>query len=163
MTIDAPHTDDWVALTAEVLDVGRATEWATMPGCGAIVVFSGVVRDHADGTVDVTHIDYEAWPEQVLPRLAEIAADMRRRWSTLGRIVLWHRDGVVHLGESSVVVAVSAPHRGEAFDAAEHGIDTLKAVLPIWKKEHWAGGATWARASQPITEVADLASDGVTR
>lgn len=159
--MEAPERDDWVALTTEPLDVGLATDWVTRPGCGAIVVFSGVVRDHAEGTVDVTHIDYEAWAEQVLPRLGDLATDLRRRWPHLGRIVLWHREGVVRLGESSVVVAVSAPHRGEAFDAAEHGIDALKATVPIWKKEHWGGGASWARGAQHITDVERLAAQDV--
>jgi molybdopterin synthase catalytic subunit len=68
--------------------------------------------------------------------------------------VLWHREGTVVLSEPSVVVAVSAPHRGEAFAAAEWCIDTLKATVPIWKREHWDGGSAWARAAQHITDVA---------
>lgn len=151
--LTAPDSDDWLALTADALDVDVATGWLGLPGCGAVVLFSGLVRDHAEGTVDVTHIDYEAYEDQVVPRLGALAAEMRRRWPDTGRIVLWHRVGTVRLGESSVVVAVSAPHRGEAFQAAEFGIDTLKATVPIWKKEHWAGGSSWARAAQHITEV----------
>lgn len=153
VTLPLPDTDDWVGLTDQSLGVQDAADWVGRPGCGAVVVFSGLVRDHAEGTVDVTHIDYEAWAEQVVPRLGEVADEARRRWPVLGRIVLWHREGTVLLGESSVVVAVSAPHRGEAFTAAEFCIDTLKATVPIWKKEHWAGGAQWARGSQHITEV----------
>jgi molybdopterin synthase catalytic subunit len=156
VTLPIPDTDDWVGLTQESLEVQDAADWVGRPECGAVVVFSGVVRDHAEGTVDVTRIDYEAWAEQVVPRLGEVAVEARRRWPVLGRIVLWHREGTVRLGESSVVVAVSAPHRREAFAAAEFCIDTLKATVPIWKKEHWAGGAQWARASQHITEVASL-------
>lgn len=163
-SLDAPHydalvplplpdADDWVGLTVGPVDVGEAAEWVARPDCGAVVVFSGLVRDHAEGTVDVTHIDYEAWAEQVEPRLAAVAAEARVRWPDVGRVVLWHREGRVLLGESSVIVAVSAPHRGAAFAAAEFCIDTLKATVPIWKKEYWAGGASWARASQHITEV----------
>jgi molybdopterin synthase catalytic subunit len=157
-----PSTDDWVALTPEPLDVARAAEWVARPDCGAVVVFSGLVRDHAEGTTDVTHIDYEAWAEQVVPRLQAVADEARRRWP-IGRVALWHREGVVRLSESSVVVAVSAPHRGEAFDAAEFCIDTLKATVPIWKKEHWAGGSSWARGAQHITEVAASEAPGTHR
>jgi len=157
-----PSADDWVALTTEPLDAGRAAEWVARPDCGAVVVFSGLVRDHAEGTTDVTHIDYEAWAEKVIPRLHEVAGEARRRWP-VGRVVLWHREGVVRLSESSVVVAVSAPHRGEAFDAAEFCIDTLKATVPIWKKEHWAGGSTWARGAQHITEVPGADAPGEVR
>jgi molybdopterin synthase catalytic subunit len=153
MTLSPPSTNDWVALTDTPLEVQRATDWVAVPDCGAVVVFSGLVRDHAEGTTGVTHIDYEAYAEQVLPRLSQLAQEVRRRWPDTGRIVLWHREGRVRLSESSVVVAVSAPHRGEAFDACRFGIDTLKATVPIWKKEYWDGGSEWARASQHITDV----------
>lgn len=153
-----PDSDDWIVLTSESLDVARATEWVGLPGCGAVVVFSGLVRDHAEGASGVTHIDYEAWAEEVEPRLGSLADDARRRWPEIGRIVLWHREGRVGLGESSVVVAVSTPHRGAAFAAAEHLIDTLKATVPIWKKEFAAGGAQWARSAQHITPLAGESS-----
>lgn len=153
MTLPPPSSDDWVALTDSPLDVRVATDWVGVPGCGAVVVFSGLVRDHAEGTTGVTHIDYEAYAEQVLPRLSELAAEARRRWPEIGRIVLWHREGRVQLTESSVVVAVSTPHRGAAFEACEFGIDTLKATVPIWKKEFWDGGSEWARGSQHIVGV----------
>ena len=100
-----------------------------------------------------THIDYEAWAEQVIPRLTAVAEEARRRWPDLGRVVLWHREGRVLLSESSVVVAVSSPHRGAAFDACEFAIDTLKESVPIWKKEFFDGGSQWARAAQHITDV----------
>ncbi|MBJ7306957.1 MAG: molybdenum cofactor biosynthesis protein MoaE [Acidimicrobiia bacterium] len=142
-----------MALTDQSLDVGIATDWVALPGCGAVVVFSGLVRDHADGSSGVTHIDYEAWAEQVIPRLTAVAEEARRRWPDLGRVVLWHREGRVLLSESSVVVAVSSPHRGAAFDACEFAIDTLKESVPIWKKEFFDGGSQWARAAQHITDV----------
>jgi molybdopterin synthase catalytic subunit len=153
VSLHPPPADDWVALTEAPLDVQVAIDWVGVPDCGAVVVFSGLVRDHAEGSTGVTHIDYEAYAEQVLPRLEELAAEARRRWPDIGRVVLWHREGRVELSESSVVVAVSTPHRAEAFAAAQFGIDTLKATVPIWKKEFGAGGSQWARASQHITEV----------
>ena len=155
MTLQPPATDDWVALTDQSLEVGLAADWVALPGCGAVVVFSGLVRDHADGPHGVTHIDYEAWAEQVEPRLGVVADQARQRWPELGRIVLWHREGRVLLSESSVVVAVSAPHRGAAFDACEFAIDTLKESVPIWKKEFFDGGSQWARAAQHITDADD--------
>jgi molybdopterin synthase catalytic subunit len=142
-------------LTDQSLDVGIATDWVALPGCGAVVVFSGLVRDHADGSSGVTHIDYEAWAEQVIPRLTAVADEARRRWPDLGRVALWHREGRVLLSESSVVVAVSSPHRGAAFDACEFAIDTLKESVPIWKKEFFDGGSQWARSAQHITDVND--------
>jgi molybdopterin synthase catalytic subunit len=167
----APHYDDfvpvpppdvhtWIALTHHVLDLRIADEWLGRPECGAVVVFNGLVRDHADGTAGVTHIDYEAFAEQVVPRLDDLAQEARRRWPDLSRVVLWHRDGRVLLGESSVVVGVSSPHRGTAFDASRFLIDTLKATVPIWKKEFWNGGSDWARSSQHIADIADLPTSG---
>ena len=153
MTLRPPTSEDWIALTDQSLDLGIATDWVALPGCGAVVVFSGLVRDHADGSSGVTHIDYEAWAEQVIPRLTAVADEARRRWPDLGRVVLWHREGRVLLSESSVVVAVSSPHRGAAFDACEFAIDTLKESVPIWKKEVFDGGSQWARAAQHITDV----------
>ncbi|CAB4372730.1 unannotated protein [freshwater metagenome] len=155
MTLTPPTSDDWIALTDQSLDVGIATDWVALPGCGAVVVFSGLVRDHADGSSGVTHIDYEAWAEQVTPRLTAVADEARRRWPDLGRVALWHREGRVLLSESSVVVAVSSPHRGAAFDACEFAIDTLKESVPIWKKEFFDGGSQWARSAQHITDVND--------
>jgi molybdopterin synthase catalytic subunit len=152
--MEAPDGDTWVALTDESLDdVGAVHSWCVLPSCGAVVVFSGTVRDHAEGRTGVTLLEYEAYVEQVEPRLAAIADEMRRRWPALGRIALVHRIGPMGLGESSVVVAVSSPHRPEAFDAARFGIDTLKATAPIWKREHWQDGADWATGAQDISSV----------
>jgi molybdopterin synthase catalytic subunit len=153
VSIQPPSVDDWVALTDESLDAQAAIDWVGRPDCGAVVVFSGLVRDHAEGADGVTHIDYEAWAEQVVPRLEAVVVDARRRWPDLGRVVLWHRQGRVLLGESSVIVAVSAPHRDAAFDAGRYAIDTLKETVPIWKKEFSDGGEQWARSSQHITDV----------
>jgi len=150
VTIASPSADNWVALTDEPLNVQTATDWVGRDDCGAVVLFSGLVRDHADGSTGVTHIDYEAWAEQVVPRLATIVEEMRLKWPEVGRVVLWHREGRVPLGDSSVVVGVSTPHREAAFAAAQFGIDTLKSSVPIWKKEFFDGGSQWARSSQHI-------------
>jgi molybdopterin synthase catalytic subunit len=143
-----------VALTQGVLPTDRAIGWATTPGAGAVAVFLGVVRDHAEGRDGVRGMTYEAYEEPAQRAMRDIAAEARRRWSDLERVALLHRVGDLELSETSVVVVVSAPHRGAAFDAARYCIDTLKQSVPIWKQEHWAGGSDWAveqHALRPVT------------
>lgn len=143
--------DSWISLTTDELDIAAIYAWSVSPSCGAVVLFSGTVRDHADGRPGVTQLEYEAYHEQVEPRLAAIEAEMRRQWPDIGRVALLHRVGVLELGESSVVVSVSSPHRPEAFEAARFGIDALKASAPIWKRETWDGGEDWGLcATDPI-------------
>jgi molybdopterin synthase catalytic subunit len=146
--------DTWLQLTALPLSVSSCAEWVVQPQCGAVVVFSGTVRDHAEGRSGVSLLEYEAYEEHVVPKLAKIAEEARRQWPTLGRIVLIHRVGPMQVTESSVIVAVSAPHRDEAFAAARFGIDTLKATVPIWKKEHWADNADWGLNATAVERVA---------
>ena len=155
VTLPPTSGDDWVGLTSEELPVAEAAVWSRLPSCGAQVVFCGTVRDHADGRDDVIALHYEAYDEQVTPRLVALAKELRARWPGTGRVVLLHRTGELALTEVSVVVVVSAPHRGEAFDAARFAIDTLKATLPIWKREVWAGGGQvgWGTRATPIRPV----------
>lgn len=153
----------WLELTEDNLQVGATYDWAVLPRCGAVVVFSGTVRDHSEGRDDVTALNYEAYNSEVLPKFAAIAAEMRQHWPILGRIALIHRVGTLHLGESSVLVVVSAPHRPEAFAAARFGIDALKATVPIWKREKWSTGDDWATGTRELVSVKDvevLASEG---
>ena len=146
--------EDWLALTDAPLPIEVAAAWATRPDCGAVVVFAGTVRDHADGRQGVSALAYEAYEEEVVPRLGRLAEEARRRWPAVGRVVLWHRTGSLALSETSVVVAVSTPHRAEAFEAAAWCIDTLKETVPIWKHETWADGSGWGTGAHPVTEVA---------
>jgi molybdopterin synthase catalytic subunit len=151
-----PTTDQqdvWVALTAEPLSMEQAAAWVTRPDCGAIVVFGGTVRDHADGRPGVVELEYEAYASQVEPRLAAIARQAQSRWPGVGRLALWHRTGILMVTECSVVVAASAAHRGDAFDAARFCIDTLKTTVPIWKRERWAGGEDWGQDAHEIMEI----------
>jgi molybdopterin synthase catalytic subunit len=145
--------DDWLAVTGEPLDVAGATSFAMHPGCGAVVTFSGTVRDHSAGRPGVTFLEYEAYDEQVLPRLAAVAAAARRRWPMIGRIVLWHRIGRLSVGEISVVVVVSTPSRPEGFAAGRFLIDTVKAAVPIWKRETWEGGSDWSVCDHEIDDL----------
>jgi molybdopterin synthase catalytic subunit len=152
-TLEVPEIgDDWIGLTDLALPTSAALSWSVLPGCGAEVLFSGTVRDHAEGRPGVTELKYEAYQEAGLSRLAAIAAEARRRWDGLGRIALLHRLGPLQVGECSVVVVVSAPHRGVAFEAARWCIDTLKSTVPIWKLETWEGGVGWG------TEASDIAT-----
>ncbi len=147
-----PPERDWIALSEEPLRAATALDWATLPDCGAVVTFSGTVRDHSEGRPGVELLEYEAYVEHVEPRLAVVAAAARARWPELGRIALWHRIGRLGVGETSVVVAVSAPHRAEAFEAGRYCIDTLKATVPIWKRETWAGGSEWGLCTHELAE-----------
>ena len=149
--------DDWVGLTGGQLPMGAALDWAVLPGCGAVVSFVGTVRDHAEGRPGVTGIEYEAYAGQVEPRLRAIAAAARGRWEDLGRAVLLHRVGPLRVMEASVLVVASAPHRTEAFAAARFCIDTLKATVPIWKRETWSGGVDWGSDACDVVGVAEQA------
>jgi molybdopterin synthase catalytic subunit len=148
--------DVWLGLSGDSLPVAPATDWVVRPDCGAVVVFSGTARDHAPGRPGVEILEYEAYEEQVEPRLRAIAEEARIRWPTLGRIALIHRVGVVPVGESAVVVAVSAPHREEAFVAARYCIDAVKASVPIWKHETWSGGEAWGSDAQELVDANEL-------
>jgi molybdopterin synthase catalytic subunit len=145
--------DDWVGLSSSRLPVATASEWIVLPSCGATVAFTGTARDHAEGRPGVHRLEYEAYEEPALARLRAIAGEIRDRWPMIGRIALLHRTGVVELGDAAVVVAVSAPHREEAFVAARFGIDELKRTVPIWKRESWDGGESWGLEAQHLTEV----------
>jgi molybdopterin synthase catalytic subunit len=148
---------EWCDVTTMPLPIGAAYDWAVQPECGAVVVFSGTVRNHAEGRSDVVSLDYEAYVGPALERFAEICAEVRHRFPTVGRIVLWHRLGNLVVGESSVVAVVSAPHRPEAFDAARFAIDALKESAPIWKKEHWEGGSDWGTGAHDLVAPRDVA------
>jgi molybdopterin synthase catalytic subunit len=151
--------DNWTGLSDQALPAAEASEWVVQPSCGGVVVFTGTARDHSVGRDGVTRLEYEAYEEQVVPRLDEIAAAARERWPDLGRIVLLHRIGDVPLTEAAVVVAVSAPHRDAAFEAARFGIDTLKSTVPIWKREDWSEGTSWGREAQHILETAEAVGE----
>jgi molybdopterin synthase catalytic subunit len=144
---------DWVGITDDPLPVAIATEWAATAASGAVVTFSGVVRDHSEGRSGVVGLTYEAYEAEALRRLGEVAAATRHRWPVVERVALLHRTGALNLSEASVVVVVSSPHRAEAFEAARFAIDTLKETVPIWKREHWEGGSDWAAGSHPVRSV----------
>ncbi len=113
---------------------------------GASVVFTGTVRNHAPGKTDVSHLEYEAYPEEVEDKILEVVEEAAGRWALL-RVAVEHRVGSLEVREVAVCVGVSAAHRAEAFEAARYIIDELKHRAPIWKKEHWPGGAEWVEGA----------------
>ena len=125
-------------------------DWAAAEDCGAVVLFSGPVRDHAEGRSGVTALEYEAYEEQVVPAFGSIVAELRARFPDARRVAIIHRTGRVPLGESTVVVAVSSAHRPVAFEAARFAIDALKQSAPIWKKEIWSGGEAWGTGAHEL-------------
>lgn len=129
-----------IQLTHDPIDYHALTEQVRQPGCGAVITFLGTVRDLTDGQETVA-LDYEAYPEMAEQKLAEIESETRSRWP-VGAIALVHRLGHLEVSEISVAVAVSCPHRADAFEACRYAIDRLKEVVPIWKKENWSDGST---------------------
>ena len=152
--------DTWLELIDDPLVIDDIYRWTVRASCGAVVFFSGTVRDHAEGRPGVSRLAYEAYREQVEPRLAAIADEMRQQWPSIGAVAMLHRVGELSVTESSVVVCVSSPHRPEAFEAARFGIDALKATVPIWKRERWDGGDDWGLSATDVSEVDQVRSGG---
>jgi molybdopterin synthase catalytic subunit/molybdopterin converting factor small subunit len=127
-------------ITEAPLDAGRLAHLVDRPESGAIVTFAGVVRNHSRGRT-VLYLEYDAYRPMAERKMHEIGEETARRWEC--RIALQHRVGRLEIGEASVLIAVSAAHRGTAFEACRFAIDTLKETVPIWKKEVWEGGEVW--------------------
>lgn len=131
---------------AEPLSVDEALSAVADRSAGGTCVFVGTVRDRSDAG-DVTGLEYEAWDELAVQRLEELVDELFERWP-IARAAILHRTGSLGIGESSVVIAVSAHHRAEAFEACRHAIERLKRDVPIWKKESLAAGeAHWVMGS----------------
>lgn len=135
-----------IRITDEPIGSEEAVAFVSNPGAGGTCVFLGTVRDHSEAGA-VTGLTYEAWEELAERRLAEVAEEMAAGWP-IRKVALLHRTGDLAVGEVSVVVACSAAHRAEAFEACRHGIERLKEDVPIWKKEHLvSGGSSWVMGS----------------
>jgi molybdopterin synthase catalytic subunit len=131
-----------IEITESPIDHAAVTERVRSNAAGAVCTFLGTVRE-LTGSRRTVALAYEAYPEMALKKLAELESEARGRWPVI-ELALVHRVGTLDLGEVSVVVAVSCPHRHEAFEACRWLIDTLKDVVPIWKQENWAdGGEEW--------------------
>jgi molybdopterin synthase catalytic subunit len=144
------------------IDTAALVDGATHPEAGAIVLFLGTTRELTAGRQTVT-LSYEAYEEMAQRRLAELEAEARRRWPVIECNIV-HRLGTVPPTEASVAIAVSTPHRADAFAAGQWLIDTLKGDVPIWKKEQWADGTTeWVHPGMKKAGETGSGGDGETR
>jgi len=136
-----------IHLTHDPIDYHALTESVRRPHCGGVVLFLGTVRD-VTGNQHTVALDYEAYPEMASKKLALIEEETRAQWP-VGDMVLVHRLGRLEVSDVSVAVAISCPHRAEAFNACRYAIDRLKQIVPIWKKENWVDGRTeWVHPSE---------------
>jgi molybdopterin synthase catalytic subunit len=133
---------DVYRVVAEPLSADAISAEVDDPGAGGIVVFSGVVRDETGGR-PVKFLEYEAHAPMAEAKMREIGEAVRARWAEVKRVAILHRIGRLEIGESSVLIAVSAAHRQHAFEACKYAIDTLKRTVPVWKKEHFEDGEVW--------------------
>jgi len=129
-----------IRLTSDPIDYTELTESVRSTASGAVVLFLGTVRELTDGRQTVA-LDYDAYGPMAEVKLQELETEARERWP-IDQLAIVHRVGHLELGEVSVAVAVSCPHRHDAFEAARFLIDTLKVTVPIWKKENWSDGTT---------------------
>lgn len=127
-----------IAIVEEPIDHDALVERVRSPHAGAVCSFLGTVREFTQEK-QTRFLEYEAYREMALEKLAELEKDARTRWPIIN-LAMVHRVGRLELGEVSVAIAVACPHRDQAFDACRWLIDTLKASVPIWKKEVWADG-----------------------
>jgi len=129
-------------ITTESIDVDAVYRAVDRARDGAVVVFHGIVREQSDDGRGTRYLEYEAYPEMAEAQMRGIGEEIARRWG-ITDVAMVHRIGRCEIGEASVVIAVASPHRGEAFEACKYAIDTLKASVPIWKKEVFADGEVW--------------------
>jgi molybdopterin synthase catalytic subunit len=130
-----------IRITRDPLDPKPFVQHVRRDESGAVALFLGVARNNNLGR-RVLRLEYDAYPEMAERKLRQVAEEMASRWP-ITDIAIAHRIGRLEIGETSLVVAVSSPHRKEAFDACQQTVDRIKEVVPIWKKEVWEGGATW--------------------
>ena len=157
--------DDVVQLVREPIDAAKIVSAVKSGGDGAVCVFDGIVRDNTRGRATL-HLDYEAYEEMALKQMHTLREEAIARFG-VREIAIVHRLGRLFVGETSVLIAVSSAHRGAAFEACRHVIDTLKKTVPIWKREQFADGAVWADG-EPFPEslsvkAAGAAGSGVPR
>ncbi|BCL80283.1 molybdopterin converting factor [Ktedonobacteria bacterium brp13] len=130
-----------ITLTAQPLDRAALVDAVSYPGAGGIVIFEGIVRDNARGK-QVRYLEYEIYEEMAREQIKAIIQEAQQRFG-VERVAVAHRSGRLEIGEASVIIVVATPHRGEAFEACRYIIDTLKATVPIWKKEVATNGEEW--------------------
>jgi molybdopterin synthase catalytic subunit len=142
-----PPSGDLISLGHETIDADSLVDHVRTGADGAIVTFDGCVRNQSHGRRTL-YLDYEAYESMALAKMSEIAAEVHAKFP-IDRVAIAHRLGRLEIGETSVFIAVSAPHRAAAFEACRYAIDTLKRSVPIWKKEYFEDGAVWADGELP--------------
>ncbi|HEY2352767.1 MAG TPA: molybdenum cofactor biosynthesis protein MoaE [Candidatus Acidoferrum sp.] len=142
----APITD-LIKLVQEPIDPAMLAAHVRGPGDGATVLFDGFVRDHSKNRRTL-YLEYEAYEPMAMAKMREIAAHLHEHFA-IHAVAMVHRLGHLEIGETSIYIAVSAPHRAAAFDASRYAIDTLKRTVPIWKKEYFEDGSVWADGELP--------------
>jgi MoaE-MoaD fusion protein len=148
---------DVFQLIRQKVNSAEIAEHVKAPEDGAVVLFDGIVRNNSRGRRTL-YLEYEAYEPMALAKIRELGAQIREKFP-IHRLVIVHRLGRLEIGESSVVIAVSSPHRATAFDACRFAIDTLKRSVPIWKKEYFSDGAVWADGEvPPVSGNPELAS-----
>jgi molybdopterin synthase catalytic subunit len=151
-----PAQNDVFFLTRETIDAAALAEQVRAPEDGAIVTFDGFVREQSHNRRTL-YLDYEAYESMARTKMQEIAGQIHEKFA-IHRVAIVHRLGRLEIGETSVFIAVSAPHRAAAFDACRFAIDTLKRTVPIWKKEYFEDGAVWADGELPPAPLATPAA-----
>ncbi len=146
-----PH-DDIYRLAREPIDMAALASHVRAPEDGATVTFDGFVRNQSHNRPTL-YLDYEAYESMALAKMREIGAQLHDKYR-IHRVAMVHRLGRLEIGETSVFIAISAPHRAAAFDACRFAIDTLKRTVPIWKKEYFEDGAVWADGELPPAPAA---------
>ena len=133
-----------IQLSDQPLQTQACIDYVQHPGSGGVAVFIGTVRDQTKGKA-VLRLEFEAYAPMAISEMTKIAQTMADRWQA-HRIAIYHREGILQIGEVAVVIAVSTPHRKAAFEACQYAIDTLKETVPIWKKEVFEDGEVWVAA-----------------
>ena len=133
-------------LTRDPIDIQSVTDRIQRPEDGAVVVFEGVVRNNANGK-DVRFLEYDAYESMALRKIEEIGAQAKEKFD-IRDIAIVHRLGHMEIGECSIVIVVASAHRGPAFDACRFTIDTIKQIVPIWKKEFYEDGEVWIEGAK---------------
>ena len=134
-------------ITDKPLDPAPLVESVRRDDAGAIALFYGIVRNENLGRA-VSYLEYDAYPEMAIKKMKEVAEELRARFPVTG-VGVMHRIGRLEIGETSLLVAVSSPHRAAAFEACHHAVDRIKQIVPVWKKEVWADGEEWIEGHTP--------------
>ncbi|KPJ50976.1 MAG: hypothetical protein AMJ38_01155 [Dehalococcoidia bacterium DG_22] len=138
-----------IRITADPLDSQPLIEHVRRDESGAVALFLGVVRNNNLGR-RVLRLEYDAYPQMAEKKLRQIAEEIMSHWP-ITDIAIAHRTGRLEIGETSLLVVVSAPHRRETFEACQHAVNRIKEIAPIWKKEVWEGGETWLEGKDQTT------------